>query len=85
MRSFIIPAAIAVALASSSMALAASTAHGTIKAFDLKAMTLTLDNGTVYNLPAGFKDPGFKIGEKVAVYWDMNNGKYAASKVEITK
>ena len=85
MRSFIIPAAVAALLAASPVALASESATGAIKAFDMKAMTLTLADGTSYTLPSGFKDPGFKVGEKVQVVWDMNYGKHAATTVTIDK
>jgi Cu/Ag efflux protein CusF len=86
MRSFIIPVAFAAVVATSSLAFAAAQqANGVIKAFDAKAMTLTLDDGTVYQLQKGFKDPGLKTGEKVAITWDMVNGQHMASQVTITK
>lgn len=56
---------------------------GMVKAFDLKTHTLTLDNGIAYVLPATFKDPGLKIGEKVTVKWHMNGKAYDASSVTI--
>ncbi len=84
MRAFLIPAAAAAILATSTFAFAAVT-DGKIKAFDLNAMTLTLDNGTVYTLPSGFKDPGLKNGEKVKVTWKMEKSKHMADKVEIAK
>jgi Cu/Ag efflux protein CusF len=85
MRGFIVPALVAVTLAASPFAFAAETATGAIKSFDMKAHTLTLENGTTYMLPAGFKDPGFKKGEKVSVVWEMKDGKHEASAVTIVK
>ena len=83
MRSFILPVTIAAILATAPLALASETATGSIKAFDLKAMTITLDNGTMYTLPKSFKDPGLKTGEKVQLSWDMQNGKHAATDVKV--
>jgi Cu/Ag efflux protein CusF len=86
MRALLVPAAAAALLATAPFALAAGqTATGTVKAFDMKAHTLTLNDGTLYQLPAGFKDPGLKSGEKVQVSWDMQSGKHEASKVTIVK
>ena len=51
----------------------------------MKAHTLTLNDGVVYQLPAGFKDPGLKAGAKVEVSWDMQAGKHEASKVTLAK
>jgi Cu/Ag efflux protein CusF len=56
---------------------------GTVKAFDLKAHTLTLADGKIYQLPATFKDPGLKAGEKVTVHWKMNGSAYEATNVTI--
>ena len=53
-------------------AFAASTAAtGMINAIDAKAMTVTLEDGTIYLLPAGFKIDTFKVGEKVALTSQM--------------
>ncbi|MCB2128824.1 MAG: DUF1344 domain-containing protein [Rhodobacteraceae bacterium] len=86
MRKYLFPAVAAAMLATSFSAYAADTnTTGVIKAFDLKAMTLTLEDGTVYSLPVGFKDPGLKIGEKVTVAWQMLNTKHQADTVTIDK
>ena len=73
------------ALAMSTAAFAASMTTGTIKAFDTKALTLTLKNGTQYMLPANFKDPGLKIGEKVKIAYEMVGKKHQATAVTIVK
>jgi len=44
---------------------------GTIKSIDATAISVTLDNGTVYMLPKTFKLADFKVGEKVTVHWDI--------------
>jgi Cu/Ag efflux protein CusF len=61
----------------------AQSAIGTVKAFDLKAHTLTLSDGKIYQLPATFKDPGLKVGEKVTVQWKMNGTAHEATGVTI--
>lgn len=87
MRNVLVPAVLALVLASSGMAMAATAAPqsvtGKIKAFDSKAHTLTLANGIVYTLPATFKDPGLKVGEAVTVKWEMNGAAYKADSVAI--
>lgn len=86
MRALLVPVTAAAILVSSFAAFAAdTTTSGMVKSFDLKANTLTLDNGTVYTLPTGFKDPGLKVGEKVSVAWNLMNSKHVADKVTITK
>lgn len=58
---------------------------GEIKAFDLKAGTVTLADGTVYSLPTAFTDPGLKVGGKVTIGWQMANTKHVADSVVIAK
>lgn len=55
----------------------------TVKTFDLKNHSLTLANGIAYVLPATFKDPGLKVGEKVTVKWQMNGSAYDVTSVTI--
>ena len=85
MRGIVIPAVVAAALAAAPFAFAAEVATGAIKSLDMQAGTLTLENGTTYTLPAGFKDPGLRKGEKVSVVWEMKDGKHEASAVTIVK
>jgi Cu/Ag efflux protein CusF len=85
MRALFVPALAAALLATSMLAFAADSSTGMVKNFDLNGRTLTLENGTVYNLPSGFKDPGLKIGEKVSISWQMKDGKYMANTVSIQK
>ena len=76
MRSKIVAAVLvtAVMFMGSAVLAAGTAANGTIKALDAKAMTVTLEDGSVYMLPAGFKISGFKVGEKVTLTWEMKNG-----------
>ena len=99
MRKFVTPLLIALVAAAPGAAFAATTAmpaakpavtsqadqsiSGTVKAFDLKAHTLTLADGKIYQLPVAFKDPGLKAGEKVTVHWKMNGTSYEATNVTI--
>jgi Cu/Ag efflux protein CusF len=86
MRKTLFPLAAAALIATSLGAFASdTTTTGVIKAVDLKAMTLTLEDGVVYTLPADFKDPGLKAGEKVTIAWKMANTKHAADTVTIVK
>lgn len=86
MRAFMLPAAIILSLGSASLAMAApTTTDGVIKSLDMKTQTITLADGTAYMLPKGFKDPGLKVGEKVAVVWDLKGKIHEASAVSIVK
>lgn len=62
---------------------ALSTTVGTISAFDLKKLTLTLADGSVFRLNRHFKDPGLKVGEKVSVAWVQKGKHELARKVTI--
>lgn len=71
MRTKILPLALIASMTFGAVAFAAPTdTKGTIKAIDEKAMTVTLEDGTTYTLPAGFKLAEIKVGEKVVVTWD---------------
>ncbi len=86
MRTLLIPAAAAAILATSAFAFAAvQHATGTIKAYDSKAMTLTLADGSMYSLPKTFKNPGLKTGEKVSVNWQKSGSKKIADQVTLVK
>lgn len=86
MRNFVFPVAAAALIATSFAAFAADTmTTGAIKSMDLAKHTLVLDNGITYTLPATFKDPGLKVGEKVTVGWMMNGKLYQADTVAIAK
>lgn len=87
MRKLLVPAATAALLTISGFAFAAAMQHttGTVKAYDAKAMTLTLDDGSTYSLPQKFKNPGIKAGEKVTVNWAQSGTKKMAEQVKINK
>lgn len=71
MSSKILPLVLIAGLSFGGAAFAAATdTAGTIKSIDAKALTVTLQDGTTYQLPAGFKLDAFKVGEKVSVSWE---------------
>ena len=86
MRNFLVPAAIALVLGTSGMAMAATAAPqtitSTVKAFDAKTHMLTLANNIAYVVPANFTTP-LKAGQKVTVKWEMNGAAYKADSVAI--
>jgi Cu/Ag efflux protein CusF len=86
MRKILFPAVAAALLATSFGAYAAdATATGTIKSIDDKAMTVTLDGGVVYKLPAGFKAADLKVGEKITVTWVMKGTEHDATAIVVAK
>jgi Cu/Ag efflux protein CusF len=82
MRSKLLPALLVAGLAFGGAAFAATDSTGTIKAIDVKAMTVTLDDGTVYYFPATVKLDGFTVGEKVVISWDMKDNKHEATAIK---
>jgi len=87
MRTLLVPAAAAAFLATSVLAFAAAQqATGTIKAYNPKAMMLTLADGTTYKLPKHFKNPGLKDGDKVQIsYMKSGKGSRTAEQVNLMK
>jgi Cu/Ag efflux protein CusF len=87
MRAYLVPLALAASIGAAPMAFAA-TAHnstGAIKAYDAKAHSITLADGTTYKLPTKFKASDLKVGEKVEVSWVMKGDRHDATQVRILK
>jgi Cu/Ag efflux protein CusF len=82
MRAKILPL-ILIATMGASGAFAATTTDGKIKSIDAKTMSITLADGSSYMLPSGFKLDTLKVGEKVAVTWDLKGKVNEASAVKI--
>lgn len=82
MRALMIPV-LAAGVLSASLAFAAQSSTGSIKAVNMSAHTLTLNNGKTYHLASGVKADGLKAGEKVRITWEMKNNKHEASKVSV--
>ena len=84
MRKLIVPFLIVASLGASSVAMAAATpttTAGAIKSLDAKACTVTLDNKTMYQFAPKCDFSKLHVGEKVAVTWELQSGKYMASKI----
>lgn len=82
MNRTVVTAAFAAVIASSSLAFADQTT-GMVRTFDPSALTLTLQDGSIYYLPQNFKNPGLKAGERVQVSWTSQGGKHMANAVTI--
>ena len=85
MRVLLSNLAIVTVLATPALALAAQTATGTVKDYNKASMSLTLNDGTTFQLPKGFHDPGLKAGEKVSVSFDMSGKNHEAKTVKILR
>jgi hypothetical protein len=82
MRKSLVTAALAASIISTA-AFAATSDVGPIKALDQAKHQLTLIDGKVFTLPATWSSAGFKVGDKVKVTYQIQNGKMMAS--EVTK
>ena len=80
MKRFIIPIVATAMLASASFAYA-ETASGAIKAMDPATFTVTLDDGTMYVLDAKADMSKLKAGDKVAITFDIKDGKNMATAI----
>jgi Cu/Ag efflux protein CusF len=67
MRKFVLALAAASLLGAVSAANADDEIKGTIKSIDAAANSVTLADGGVYRLPAGFNAAGLKVGDKVKI------------------
>jgi outer membrane lipoprotein SlyB len=82
MKKLMIAAGAAGLLAMSSLAALADEAQGSITSVDPAAMTVTLDDGNTYALPAGLDAASLQVGQKVIIeYTKDDSGKMAASAV----
>jgi Cu/Ag efflux protein CusF len=80
------PVLLAALTAMSVSAFAASqTRTGDVKSTDAAKHELTLANGDTFELNSGIKIDKIKAGDKVAITFDMKDGKMVASKVHHTK
>ena len=86
MRVLLSNLAIVTVIATPAFALAAPhTATGTVRDYNKASMSLTLNDGSIYQLPKGFHDPGLKVGEKVSVSFDMSGKHQEAKTVKILR
>jgi Cu/Ag efflux protein CusF len=74
MRKLMIAASAATLLAVSSMAALAAEANGKIQSIDPTAGTVTLADGTTYQLPAQFDAASLQVGEQVTITYDQGSG-----------
>ena len=82
MKKLLIAAGAASLLALSSLAAVADEAQGSITSVDPTTMTVTLDDGNTYALPASVDAASLQIGEKVKIEYSKDaNGKMNATAV----
>jgi len=81
MRKLIVAVGAAALFAASSMAALAADATGAIQSIDTTTNTVTLSDGTVYVLPAGFDAASIKVGDNVTITFEEADGKMTATEV----
>ena len=82
MRKSFITAVLAASVISTAAFAAPATDAGAIKAMDIAKHQLTLADGKMFDLPATWKGTGYKVGDKVKVTYETQNGKMMASAVD---
>jgi hypothetical protein len=82
MRKLMVAAGAAALLAASTISAFAAEATGAISSIDTTAGTVTLEDGTVYVLPAGFDAATISVGDQVKITYDEADGKMTATMVE---
>ena len=82
MNRLMIAASAAALLVASSFAAFAAEATGAITAIDPTALTVTLDDGNTYALPASVDVATLAVGAKVKITFDEADGKKTATAVE---
>ncbi len=82
MKKLMIAAGAAGLLAMSSLAAFADEAQGAITSVDPTAMTVTLDDGNTYALPASVDAASLQVGQKVIIEFSKDDsGKMTATAV----
>jgi outer membrane lipoprotein SlyB len=81
MKKLMIAAGAAGLLALSSLAALADEAQGAITSIDPTAMTVTLDDGNTYKLPASVDAASLQVGAKVTIQYSTD----ASGKLEATE
>ena len=84
MRKFVIPAIAAAMVMNAGFAFAWSDVTGVIKTIDTQKHEVVLDNGKIYMLNNTVNPQTFKVGDKVIVSTQVENGKNMVNKMTKT-
>lgn len=82
MRRFILPLVAAGMLASAPMALAETTT-GIVESIDPASLTLTLADGTMFQLPESLAVTEVAPGQTVEITWEMQDGQQVVTDVAV--
>lgn len=81
MRKSLVSAALAASLLTTAAFAASATDIGAIKSLDATKHLVTLADGKVFQAPAGWSFSAYKVGEKVKVTYEVQDGKMMASEI----
>ena len=81
MRKSLVTAALAATFLTHAAFAASVTDTGAIKSLDAAKHQVTLADGKVFEAPAGWAFTTYKVGDKVKVTYETQNGKMMASEI----
>ena len=81
MRKALVTTALAASLLTTVAVAASTTETGAIKSLDAATHQVTLTDGKVFQVPAGWSFAAYKVGDKVKVTYELQNGKMMASEI----
>ena len=81
MRKSLVTAALAATFLTHAAFAASVTDTGAIKSLDASKHLVTLADGKVFEAPAGWSFTTYKVGDKVKVTYETENGKMMASEI----
>ncbi|HXS05603.1 MAG TPA: DUF1344 domain-containing protein [Rhizomicrobium sp.] len=84
MKKFLVPAIACLLALGSSASQAWTHVKGSISSLDPTAHTLTLDNGTTYDVQSGVKLSNLAVGDKVTISTETKSGQHLVNKVTKT-
>jgi len=84
-RSLAIVTAVTLPLLATASLAAGMTAAGAIKALDAKNHQITLVDGRTFAVPSTWNFAAYRVGEKVQVNYEMQDGKMNATSVAAAK
>jgi Cu/Ag efflux protein CusF len=83
MRKFLLPLTMAAAIAVSSLSFAQETTLGIVASLDAETMTVTLEDGSSYQMKDQGQFEQLQAGDNVSVTWEDVDGTMVASDVTV--
>ncbi|KKB09847.1 DUF1344 domain-containing protein [Devosia chinhatensis] len=63
---------------------AEQTTSGVVKFFNTQARSLELEDGSWFYMPAAYKAPDIKVGQKVTVHWQQNGSAHDVTSIDLS-